>query len=438
MIEKLTWNQIRDEVKIVNPELTNLIDEFDPNEDYTIYKVKYSWGQHLLEKGMLYLPNSENKLVRIDDSSLDPKITSDLFYNSNMPVGMVLKNSAELYINVLDRIVPWVFLKEASLFGLWIGLEGENHPSNHHAKSSNIVAGSRSTLFLPKISDIGSFKRLKKTFNLQCDPPTNLTDQWPLMYQLSLHSDFGQKWQTEVIYFSSKWLECINNIHWKLFRNYLLEIAWRGTNYLRNQVIFDIIFSCALAEKNLKPNPFLSDTVKHIFAISQAGYPGYEIAIDNSIVPLDSFQQIFTNIYDLKYKPTMLVPGYMSQKIKKSLYYSLEIPTLMNFSPKARQMANKLDDLREIKHIIERVQDYIRVDFSKKQISSKSVPLYLLANAINFNFYHTTPDVHNEIRQASEIQQNDEHMHIENGKCQNKLFCDTSPFLRGCISMSHI
>ena len=91
---------------------------------YAIYKLTCPWGKHLLHEGTLYLPNPEGKWVPISDPSIDKKVADDVSYNITMPLGMVLKNSVELYINTLGRISPWMLMPEGKIFGLWIRLFG--------------------------------------------------------------------------------------------------------------------------------------------------------------------------------------------------------------------------------------------------------------------------------------------------------------------------
>lgn len=428
----LTWKQVRNDIETIDPILVKLIDNINPDDEYIIYKLEYPWGKHLVREGTLYLPNIQGDWVKLDDPSIDPKIKEDLSYGVSMPLGMVLKNSIELYLEALGRVIPFVFMPTGKFFGLWISLQQDKTSSNHIGRTSNIVSGSRSTLLLPKISDAIAFKKLKKIFGLQCRVPETLNDQWPLLLELAEHKDFPQKWTAEVIYFSKKWLEPRKDISWKLFKNYFLEKAWEDSTYLRNQIIFDLAFSCALEEKNLKPNPYLTDTVKHLFAISQDSYPGYEVAIDNTTVPLEAFQKIFLEVYGLKYQPTIMIPGYLKSDHEKSLYYSLEVPTLMAFSPKSRKITNKLEDLREIKHIIQRITDYLRED----KLRLQQTPLYRLINEINFEYYHTDKDIYHETAKTSELQKIDKYIIQEKKKYKQKEFCETSPFLRGCIRIS--
>ena len=431
MLTKHSWAEVRADIAVVNPSLAAVIDQMNPGSEYSLYKLKCPWGQHLLQGGKLLLPNQASKWVEIDDPSIDSKIADDLNYNNNMPLGVVIKKSIELYINVLGRVIPWVFITEGNLFGLWVSLQPVA-TTNHTGKISNIVSGSRSALFLPKISDATSFRKLKKTFSLQCRIPVDLTDQWPLLQELVKHPEFPGHWESEVIYFSKKWLEPNSSIAWRAFKNHLLEIAWNATSYLRNQVIFDIAFSCALEEKNLKPNPYLTDTVKHLYALGQKSFPGYRIARDNHVVPLDALQKIFIDVYGIKYLPNMIVPGYLTNDPMNPIYYSLEVPTLMSFSPKSRKTASKLGDLREVRHIMQRTVDYLVED----KLRLHETPLYKLVNDIDFSYFHTDLDMYNETEKTIDLLKLDDNLIFEQDKYRDKEFCDTSPFLRGCVKIA--
>jgi hypothetical protein len=348
-----------------------------------------------------------------------------------MPLGAVIKNSIELYINVLGRIIPWVFIQEGHLFGLWVSLQ-PSETTNHVGRFSNIISGSRSLLLLPKISDATSLKRLKKTFSLRCRSPENLTDQWPLLQELVQHPEFPERWDSEVFYFSRKWLEPSNDIAWKLFKSHLLETAWTGAGHLRDQIIFDIDFSCALEERNLKPNPYLTDTAKHLYALAQKNFPGYQVAINNQALPLEALQKIFIDIYGIKYLPTVVVPQYLSSDPMCPIYYSLEVPTLMSFSPRSRKTANKLEDLREVKHIMQRTVEYLLED----KLKLDETPLYNVVKNVEFSYVHSDKDIYNETEKSSGLLKQDKNLAFDQSKYPDKEFCDTSPFLRGCVKIS--
>jgi hypothetical protein len=48
MLTKHSWADVRADIAKVNPLLAAIIDPINPGEEYSIYKLKCPWGQHLL------------------------------------------------------------------------------------------------------------------------------------------------------------------------------------------------------------------------------------------------------------------------------------------------------------------------------------------------------------------------------------------------------
>ena len=133
-------------------------------------------------------------------------------------------------------------------------------------------------------------------------------------------------------------------------------------------------------------------------------------------------EDIFTHHYGLKYLPTMVQPSYINQdNTREKLYYSLEIPTLMELPPKSNRNRNKLEDLRELKHILNHILPDISGDIINR-------PLIL-------DYYHNDFDRFGEIKKTETLILTDDKIKSEIEKNIDKSFCKTSLFFRGCISL---
>lgn len=430
-IEKLTWKQARNDVIKANPQLAQEIDQLDPGDEYLLIKARYPFGATILDKGILYLPGKDQQLLSIDNSEVDPEIRAALAYAPTMPMGVVLNNSIELFLMEDKRIVPFSLMRTGKIFSIWSILQTAE--SAHLGNIWSITAGARSLIMLPKISDTAYYKKMQREFSLFSSAPKHFTDEWAVFKELAQCSIFPEPWTVEVIFFSGKWLERKTDLKWKLFLYYLLEIPWNETAFLRNQVIVDFAFSCALVAKNLKPNPYLTDTVKHLYSMGIGAYPGFIVAHDDSTGPIKGLQTVFNQFYSLKYSPTMFHLGYFStESPTKPCYYSLALPTLRVFSPKSRKITSKLEDLREIKHIMNGISAYLLEDTLKL----RNTPIYKWAKNINYSYFHSEMDSRESILNSSEIIKNDHILVSEIDKYPGKQFCASSPFLRGCIQIS--
>ncbi len=256
------------------------------------------------------------------------------------------------------------------------------------------------------------------------------------MLKLANHPDFSYHWHMDLLFFSSSWLKKRTDIAWKLFHHFLLETAWLDTSYLRDQVTFDCAFSIALLNRNLKPNPYLADTVKHLYLICRGVYPGFIVADDDRAGPISGLQEIFSNYYNLKYSPIMLHPWGLTHEVpQRPYYYSLAIPTLLEFSPKARKASSKFEDLREIKHIMKNVKQSFS-SMLKNEWKIEDTPVHSWAEKSSYAYYHTDDDRYGEnIYHTSTLVNFDPYLQTQLKKYPLKPFCDTSPFFRGCISI---
>ncbi len=430
-LEKLTWKQARAEVAQTNPTLAHEIDKLDPDDQYLLIKARYPFGSKILDKGVLHLPGKNHQLLSIDNPDLDPAVKSALSYAQTMPMGIVLNNSIELYLMENNRAVTFSLMTTGKIFALWTVLESSQ--STHLGHIWNISAGARSVMMLPKISDITFYKKLKREFDLFSSVPKEFLDQWEIFKELSQSPLFPEPWAVDMLFFSGKWLENRTDPKWQLFRQYLRETAWHETAYLRNQVMVDFAFSCALEARNLKPNPYLTDTVKHLYSIGIGTYPGFVVAQNSIAAPIRGLQAIFTDIYNLRYSPTMIQPGYISTtSMENPCYYSLAVPTLMVFSPKSRKFNSKLEDLREIRHIMHGVSSYLLED----KLKLVNTPIYKWAKDIEYGYFHSETDDKESIHNSGEIVKKDTALIDELQRYPQKSFCATSPFLRGCIRIS--
>ncbi|MDO8954570.1 MAG: hypothetical protein Q7V63_06955 [Gammaproteobacteria bacterium] len=430
-VEKLTWKEARKDILKVNPDLAKIIDKLSPGDEYKLIKARYPFGQNILDQGVLHLP-SDNGNISMNHPEIDPEFHVMLGYNFNtMPMGIVLNKSIELYLTVDSRTIPFSIMKPGKIFALWTVMEMS--ASAHIGRIWNITAGARSLIMLPKISDAVNFKKIKREFNLSLSAPNDLLDQWNTFSSLANHPTFPQPWEAEVIYFSNKWFDNDKDDDWRLFRYFLMSSAWHATAFLRNQVIFDFTFSLAL-EKNLRPNPYISDTTKHLYNIGTGAYPGFVVASDDCAAPISTFQDIFANIYGLKYAPLIVHPGYFSEvDPMKPCYYALQSPSLMDFSPKTKKASSKFEDIGELRSVVNGVTSYIL----QNKLGLENTPIYKWAKNTQYDYFHTESDSYGgNILLTKTMPNGDSNILTNMNNFSSLDFPENSPFLRGCIRLS--
>lgn len=428
----LTWQNAKPEIAKINPELSEIIDTLDPDDSYKMLKVRYPYGSFLLQEGRFILPTIKGEYLPFDDPKHDELVQKEFSYLNTIPLGVLLNRSAEIYLRANHQITPFSLIRRGYIISIWNLLEPQD--SCDRGNLWNIVAGGRSVFMLPKVTDNLSHKRLQKEYGINVSAPKRMDQHWDVFKALAEKST--SPWHIEVLYFGKKWLENRTDNKWKLFRYFLMQTAWKRTTYLRNQYFHDYVFSCMQVSKGMKPNPYLADMVKHVLAIAAGYLPGFGVAIDDDMGPIRFFQQAYIDTYQLKsYAPLIIQPRVFNRdKPDRPVYCALAFPTLLDFAPTSRKLASKLDDLRGVKHILKVMMRFVAEN--PYELNDQEISVYTLLKQLQYAFFHGEPDPFGDILPAGEIPNVDVRFASELSRYRNLSFCDSSPFLKGCIQVS--
>lgn len=434
-MEELTWEQAREDVIRVNPEFANIIDELSPGKEYTLFKARYPYGSEILKRGDLCLPNGNGEIVPLHHPTIADDMREKLNYNlDSNPVTLVLRNSLELFANLQDRTIPlYGMIPQGKIFGLWRIL----NPNRSHQPVFiwDMTAGARSIFMLPKISEAEKHKKLKKTFYVNADTPRSLICHWQVFREIANHPYFPQPWYAEVLFFSKKWFEHLNDPEWLKFNYYLLKSAWLGSEFWRNQFFWNLIFSIVQKIRDIKPSPYVTDTVKYLFAISVGELPGFAPALDDSCAPIQGIQKAYLEIYDLKsYAPIIMQPSLFDMNDSKcrATYYSLQYPNAVELGPKSRSRSSLITDLYEIKSLLTK---YLS-ELNSGQFNLEGTPLHNFIKLGGFDYFHDNAGPYYGIQESGEIPKDDDSFLAAFKNSKNNEFPSISTFVRGCIKIS--
>lgn len=428
-IEKLSWLEVSTDVRNVNPDFAAIIDEISPDESFSLFRVNYSYGSEVAKDGVLNIPNYEGRLVPITDQSIDAKIAKMLGYNFHThPVSMVLHGALEVFFILGSHTIPlYGAIPPGKIFGSWPLL----------SKSSNVpvflwemTSGARSLIMLPGIANTKSHKRLQKILRTNIDVPKKLNNQWYVFREIANHSQWKSPWQTSVLFFSQKWLQHLNDKAWMPFHRYLLDLAWQGSEYWRNQFAWNMIFSLIKKRKNIKPDPYIDDTARNLLGIGLGAVPGFQLAVDNSIAPIDRIQQAYVEWYGLKdYSPLIMQPALLNDD--RLVYYSLKYPTTTSFSPKSNNLSTTVSDLHMVHWLLEKYTDALMND----NLNIDDSYLYKIVHELECRFFHPNHQDYSAISSTVDIVKTDKQFSRVMKRFKNETFPYSSDFLNGVISL---
>lgn len=434
-MQKVFWKDVRNQVHEVAPEFATLVDTIDPSKDYPLYKACYPYGSTIVKEGVCYYPNRDGKLVTLFDNSLDPDIQKNLGYTkARFPVGLVLQNSIELSLISKTKEFPRNIHSEGYVFALWHYLE--KTPAFHPCYIFNITSGAQSIFLLPNIGHATCHNNIRREFNIKVGPPKDIPSQRQIFTAILNHPNAKCDWHSTLLFFSAKWLQKImsDDKKWLLLSRNIYKNCWQNSAFNRNKMFYDFIFSQIQSVRHLRPNPYIADTVKHLFTIAFGALPGFAAATDNSKAPIDLLQKIYLEIYGLKnYAPTFMQPEYFSFNKPTQVYYSLTLPTSLEFSPHCRKDRTALIDIRELAYLI---QVYLE-EINKGYLNIEGTPLPAISNTIKFDFYHDKFDREGFTKSTAEMPKADPTLINCPVGYKNNTFPVAAPFIRGCAKISH-
>lgn len=435
---KVYWEDVRNHVSKIEPKFASIVNELNPDKTFPLYLAYYPYGAIKGDTLSTLFPNTKGGYYRLSDSDVPKDVMKHLGYSKNSaPFAMLLEKNLELFVDLKDQgiTIPRILYSPGSFFPFARILSIKSDRTYAPNGVLTMTSGARSLFMLPSIGCTTNHANLQRDFNVQNSPAKSLYEQWNIFKEILNADIVNCDWRSCLLYFSQNWLDKIHSDKaWMTLKLYLHEQAWQYYEYQRSHFYYDVSFSIIQKKRNLKPNPYLADTARHLITTALGAAPGYIPACNNDALPNDILQNIFINSYGLKkYLPTILQPAHFNfEKDKFPIYYSLQHPSTHMFSPKSRKVASTLSEMREL----ERITRIFIQELAKDDSMCSDTVICKVAKNVEFNYYHSKLDLHRIIKPSAEIANFDRRFHASN-KIKNigaKFACD-APFVRGCISI---
>ncbi len=407
-----SWAEVKQDVRNVNPTLYDIIENMTQSQSLKLIKGHYTYGSDIYEA---------NKIVEQELGTL------------LSPLMLQMDKSCERYLTAGDRVIPLDLYSPGNLIGLDQSVSILNQTPKK--PQPNISAGARSAFMLPKITDARAHKRLNNNFQFNLNPPTDISEHWHIFKAITSHISHRQDpWHTTLLLFPQEWLQKALEEKWLEFQNFILLEALKELelyNFHNGICGTWEIFANTIRCRNLKPGPYLTDTIKHILMISENYIPGYKIINnDENILPSHCIQHAYSEVYQLKdYAPFLMAPSKISAQNSNAIYYSLGYPTLIEGTPTIRKPPSIITELREIKKLMSILNEILE----EKHCSES-----YLKNQSTYEYYHSEDDPFGEIKNSQDILYTSLDIKEELEKqYQNKTFSTYNQFFRGCISIKN-
>jgi len=420
----VTWDQVRNDVLAVEPELAKIIDAVNPNKEFKLIEACYAYGDLIVKNGLAQLPTSQG-LIPITSPELSTEVKELLSYSS-IPLFLTLENDNEVFVDIHTRIVPLNLFHAGSLLGVFE--TADFIFGRESAAKWSVSAGSRSIFALPKINDNLGLKRLRSHYDFENTLRANsLFDHFHLFSAIANSKHFKQSWHNRVLFFSREWLKEVDNLELITLQKYILKQGWLQASSVINRIELGLQsekFTEIVSLRNLKPRPFIIDNARHLLYIIAGSLPAFRSMDDSQYAaPTGELQQALIEIYHIEtHYPTIMHVCSLNDIKRFPVYYSLSYPTLLDGSPINPSTSTIMLDLKEIKFLFDTLQ--------KRGVNSEFIQHII--NNVEINYFHTEQDEDTKIKLSTQIPKEDCSFILANNK-YNLGFCYSSKFWKGCI-----
>ena len=428
-IQEITWDQIRESIKIKDYELFSVIENISPSKEFSLIKANYSFGSKIVDNGLLELPLISGNTLPITSSNIPNHIKRKLSY-SPIPLGFLSNKSGEVYIENGNRSFPLALLGAGKLFGLFeitdilVGIMPEPNWS--------VSSGSRFMFMLPNISEECGYKRFNKELGISVSAPKSFVEHGKIFIKLCNHPDYMKNWQNEVIFFTNKWFKnSLSDPIWSVFYNYLFKSNALQRSRSYKDSTFEIIWSYSqkaiLNEMKELPHRLLN-SIKYLIAIATGIMPAFCNADSSEeSAPSRLIQKLYTEIYQLNdYIPTLMYPYHQIKgNILRPSYFSISSPTM--FNDVTDKTHDGLSDLSIIQKALEILYNNHYCENNYRLPKS-----YSLLENVQYKLHHHKSDSLNSIESFLSF---DRHLLNDNQLFPGRVVCKESDFFNGCIQI---
>jgi hypothetical protein len=428
---KKNWEEVKHTIKKSNKVFFELIENIAPNNKLSIYLAEYSYGEQIGKKNIVYIPDNKGGTHVLGDRDTPNDVLQDLDYGKNsFPLGIIIENHCEWYYQdeVSHDNYPFAIQGEGTIFNQQIIFKEDITIENNII---SVCAGAKSIFMLPYIGCQTNHDRLVNRFNLSIPAPKRHQDHSNLFRMLLSSDNIVHDWTSKILFFSQEWIgEIRTNKNWLPVKHYFSENLRKKLASNIYNSFYNDLFSMTEKINYFRPTPYLIDTSKYIFSIAMGQGIGYQPAINNKLLPLEKIQNIYQNIYQVSYTPTIMVPGILNNE-NNSMYYSLQLPSTKINTFKKGLNNSTYRELIALKNILFSYKS----DFASSKSKCYKNDLYWACINTKFEFYHNKA-LNNKDGISHSVKIEHDDFRFKHSYMGKSNFSANAKFFRGCIKIS--
>jgi hypothetical protein len=383
-----TWKQVRSRVMGVNEFVASEIDKIPGVENFKVISVRYPFGAKVIDRGEFHLC-IDGKDVPFNSDRVPFEIREILNYKwEGMPFGIVMHNSTESFIDHTDQIVPFRLKVPGNTFALLSIFENPHFIPSLRSE----VAGCRSLLALPKLSEKRGLDALRQHLDVDFNDPKEYSDHWQLFKAVENAPTSEEHWYAELFYFSHEFMQNLGTEN--TFREKLISFAWKFNSFSVNLKTYEFLWSVVVNKlrnenvmaKGVLQDPFIIQTAKHIIKIACGEGPGYIPATTNLSGPIENLTRELIDTYKIRNKMPVFMRLADLYDGQSSVYYTLSNHTFLHDMPLLSYKRQTVVDMTRIYKVVEAFRNFILNNEGEHAL--ESTLLYKTLASTEITFFH--------------------------------------------------
>ena len=432
-VEKFTWD---DAVAAISPHAPDLAKTMRQLEDgaYPFFKASYQFGDKIINDGKCYLPLVGGGSIAFNDLALPDELYKELTYaKTEDPLGMILSKNSEFYLPGENEIQSQSIICPGQMLGIPKAIAKDTNNTASSALDLNLNAGSRSLFMLSKISDQIYHAKIQEHYGITVAAPITAQDHWKVFVDIA--NKANSPWRCEILFFSRKWINQLENDNWAILVKRLMEIHRDSYNlwHKASDPWTNTFYEIEREKRFAKYYPMQSINVaKQLFLLAAGVNLGFKPANTEDAAPIKIITDAYTNVYNKltkqKHAPVIMEAARFDLANKAPIYYSINHGVSTQEDLEASKNKSQIARIDEIRKIAE---NYTKVILEEKN-SIES--LCSVAQNTVFSYYHSKQQGgYSNIQNPQFLATED--IRFTNG--ESDTFPANSLFFTGCIKISH-
>ena len=309
-MSELSWDKVKTGIAGINKRLYEVLEGIDGIQNMLFTVLEYQYGQIIADEHHFYLPNTGGKL-------------------SSVPFSMVLEKNLEMFIEFKGKSSTHQIYKE----GDFLSVSSLYNSSNTHHPTDilQISAGARNTFLLCPVADARPHASLGKYFKADIPVPDDLGNHYLTFKKLCDAANC--KWRSKLLVFPSEIVTLIKENKLPTLLSLVMEFDSNQTGYYANLPFYNYLMAYVRANNpEISQNEFTNNAISQLITIGTGQVPGYGLAVNDDLLPLDFIVEVYRDIYKSKYTPFVMEPVHFDKNENHPVFYSI-LKEEMAFKP---------------------------------------------------------------------------------------------------------